>query len=125
MSSRLSLCAGVEAPARVEPSSEAARSRARERESSKEHVLPFCACAEHVRVHAVPAMRAAHLDKSALACPQASLCKRFPAGHCGSFFRGQEETTMAMSRQNQFVAVFYISVLPVIQLLTGSVILRT
>ena len=33
--------------------------------------------------------------------------KCFPAGCCGSFFRGQEETTLAMPRQNQFVAVFY------------------
>jgi len=32
MSGQLSLCAGVEAPARAEPSGEAARSRARERE---------------------------------------------------------------------------------------------
>ena len=32
MSGRLSLCAGVEAPARAEPSSEAPRRRARERE---------------------------------------------------------------------------------------------
>jgi len=31
----------------------------------------------------------------------------FPEGCCGSFFRGQEEVTTAMSRQNQFVAVFY------------------
>ena len=41
-------------------------------------MLPFyrgiCACAEHVRIRAVPAMRAAHLDKSVLARPCASLC---------------------------------------------------
>jgi len=78
MSGRLSLCAGVEAPTRAEPSSEAARRRTREREHSEEHVLPFyrgiCACAEHVRVRAVCAMRAAHLDKSALARPRTTLC---------------------------------------------------
>jgi len=49
-----------------------------EQESGEEHVLPFymdiCACAEHVRIRAVPAMRAARLDKSVLACPHASLC---------------------------------------------------
>ena len=41
-------------------------------------MLPFyrgiCACAERVRVRAVPAMRAACLDKSVLASPRASLC---------------------------------------------------
>ena len=41
-------------------------------------MLPFyrgiCACAEHVCIHAVPAMRAAHLDKSVFACPRATLC---------------------------------------------------
>ena len=41
-------------------------------------MLPFyrgiCACAEHVHIHAVPAMRAARLDKSVLACPRATLC---------------------------------------------------
>jgi len=41
-------------------------------------VLPFyrgiCACAEHVRIRAVPAMCAACLDKSVLARPRASLC---------------------------------------------------
>jgi len=75
-------------------------------------VLPFyrgiCACTEHVHISAVPAICAARLDKSALVSPLAnSACKRFPAGHCGVFFRGQEEMTMAMSRRNQFVAVFY------------------
>jgi len=45
-------------------------------------------------------------------CPSTrySVRKRFPAGRCGSFFTDQEEMTMAMSRQNQFVAVFYSSV---------------
>jgi len=71
------------APARAEPSSEAARRRARgrrggEQEGSEEHVLPFyrgiCACAEHVCIHAVPAMRAARLDKSVLARPRTTLC---------------------------------------------------
>jgi len=42
-------------------------------------VLPFyrgiCACAEHVRIRAVPAKRAAHLDKSVLARPHATLCE--------------------------------------------------
>ena len=36
-----------------------------------------------------------------------SVRKCFPAGCCGVFFRGQEETTKAMSRKNQFIAVFY------------------
>jgi len=42
-------------------------------------------------------------------CPSVrySVCKSFPAGHCGGFFEGQEEVTMAMLRQKQFVAVFY------------------
>jgi len=35
--------------------------------------------------------------------------KHFPAGHCGVFFGGHEEMTIAMSKQNQFVAVFYIT----------------
>jgi len=55
-----------------------ARRRGGEQEREEEHVLPFyrgiCACAEHVRVRAVPAMRAACLDKSFLACPCATLC---------------------------------------------------
>ena len=76
MSSRLSLCAGVEAPARAEPSNDAARRRARESERSEEHLLPFYrgirACTEQMRVHAVRAMHAARLNKSALAC--ATLC---------------------------------------------------
>jgi len=33
--------------------------------------------------------------------------KRFPAGRCGDFFRGQEEITIAKLRQNRFVAFFY------------------
>ena len=41
-------------------------------------MLPFyrgiCACTGHVRVRAVPAMHAAHLDKSVLARPRATLC---------------------------------------------------
>ena len=77
MSGQLSLCAGVEAPARAEPSGEAERRR-EERESTQEHVLPFyrgiCACAEHVCVRAVHALRAARLDKSTLARPRATLC---------------------------------------------------
>jgi len=68
---------------RAEPSSEAVRRRARgwqggEQEGGEEHVLPFyrgiCSCAERVRIRAVPAMHAAHLDKSVLAHPRASLC---------------------------------------------------
>jgi len=77
MSGQLSLCAGVEAPVRAEPSSKAARRRARAREGSEEHVLPFyrgiCTCAEHVCIRAVRAMRAARLDKSALASPCTTL----------------------------------------------------
>jgi len=112
MPGRLSLCAGVEAPARAEPSSEAARRRARE--SSEEHVLPFyraiCPCAEHVCVRAVRAIRAACLDKSSLAGPCATLCaSAFLQVVVVVFFGGQEEATMAMSRQNQLVAVFYSS----------------
>ena len=56
----------------------AARWRGGEQEGGKEHVLPFyrgiCTCAEHVCVRAVPAMRAAYLDKSILARPCATLC---------------------------------------------------
>jgi len=41
-------------------------------------VLPFCrgicACAEHVRIRAVPTMCAARLDKSVLARPHTYLC---------------------------------------------------
>jgi len=41
-------------------------------------VLPFyrdiCACADHVCISAVPAMRAARLDKSVFAHPRATLC---------------------------------------------------
>jgi len=83
MCGRISLCAGVETPARVEPSSDAARSRARgwrggEQEGGEEHVLPLyrgiCACAERLRIRVVPAMRDAHLDKSVLAHPRATLC---------------------------------------------------
>jgi len=52
--------------------------RGGEQEGSEERVLPFhrgiCAHAEHVRVRAVCAMRAARLDKSALASPRATLC---------------------------------------------------
>jgi len=58
--------------------SPAARRRGGEQEGGKDHVLPFyrgiCACAEHVRIRAVPAMRAACLDKSVLAHPRATLC---------------------------------------------------
>jgi len=58
--------------------SPAATQRGAEQESGEEHVLPFyrgiCACAEHVRIHAVPAMSVARLDKSNLACPRATLC---------------------------------------------------
>jgi len=36
-----------------------------------------------------------------------SVHKQFPAGPSGTFFRGQEETTIAMSRQNQFLVIFY------------------
>ena len=75
MSGRFSLYAGVEAPA---------RQRGREQEGSEENVLAFyrgiCTCAGHVHVRAVRAMRAAHLDKSALAspcllCAQALSCR--------------------------------------------------
>jgi len=83
-----------------------------ERESSQEHVLPFyrgiCACAEHVHIRVVRAMCAARLGKSALARPGAAVCaSAFLQVLVAVFFRGQEETTMAMSRQNQFVVVFY------------------
>jgi len=58
--------------------SKAARRRARDKESSEEHVLLFyrgiCACAEHVPICAFPAIRAVRLDKSALASPRATLC---------------------------------------------------
>jgi len=58
--------------------SPAARWQGGEQEGNEEHVLPFyrgiCACAEHVHIRAVPAMRAARLDKSVLARPRASLC---------------------------------------------------
>jgi len=64
--------------------------RGAEQEGGKERVLPFyrgiCACAEHVRILAVPAMRAARLDKSVLARPSTTLRKRFSAGRCGCFF---------------------------------------
>jgi len=48
------------------------------------------------------------LLRQVLSCRSAcySTHKRFPAGCCGGFFGGQEESTMAMSRQNQLVAVF-------------------
>jgi len=83
-----------------------------ERESSQEHVLPFyrgiCACTEHVHIRAVQAMRAARLGKSALARPGAAVCtSALLQVVVAVFSRGQEETTMAMSRQNQFVVVFY------------------
>jgi len=59
--------------------SPAARQRGGEKEGSEEHVLLFyrgiCACAEHVHICAVPAMRAAHLDKSALTHPRATVCE--------------------------------------------------
>ena len=75
MSSWLSLCAGVEVPARAGSGRKTARRR--EKETSKDHVLPFygvlCTCTEHVRVCAVCAVHAARLDKSFLAGPQASL----------------------------------------------------
>jgi len=58
--------------------SPAARRQGAEQEGGEEHVLPFyrgiCACAEHVRVRAVRAKRAACLDKSVLARPRATLC---------------------------------------------------
>jgi len=71
-----------EAPARVGPSSQAVKRSPRgclgEQEGGEEHVLPFYrgifACAEHVCIHAVPAMCAACLDKSVFACPRATLC---------------------------------------------------
>jgi len=54
------------------------RGAGQEKASSKDHVLPFYrgihAGAEHVRISAVRAMRAALLDKSALASPRATLC---------------------------------------------------
>jgi len=70
-------------PGESRAQSQAVRRRARgrrggEQEGGEEHVLPFyrgiCACAEHVRIRAVPAMRAARLDKSDLACPRTTLC---------------------------------------------------
>jgi len=98
MSSQLSLCAGMEVLARTRSGSKEARRRARR--------MPFyrgiCPCTERVRVGAVRAMCAAHLDKTPLAGPHAFLQVAVEV-----FFGGQEETTMAMLRQNQFVAVFY------------------
>ena len=66
-------------------------------------MLPFCrgicSCAENVRVRAVHAIRAARLDKSALARPCATLCaSAFLQVVVVCFFRGQEEMTMAMLR---------------------------
>ena len=64
-------------PGGEEESKRAAR-RARAQEGGEEHVLAFyrgiCTCAEHVCIHAVPAMRAARLDKSVFAHPWATLC---------------------------------------------------
>jgi len=75
MSGRLSLCAGVELQQGRSP---AARRQGGEQEGGEDHVLPFyrgiCACAEHVHICAVPAMRAARLNKSILARPCATLC---------------------------------------------------
>ena len=87
----------------------ATRRRGGEKETSEEHMLSFyrgmCPCAERVCV------RVAHSDRSSLAGPRASSRTSgtwfFPAGSCGVFFAGQKEMTMAMSRQNQSVAVFY------------------
>jgi len=92
--------------------SPAARQRGGEQEAGEEHVLPLyrgiCACAEHVHVHAVHAMHAACLDKSALARPHATPCaSAFLQVVVAVSFRVQEEMTMAMSRQNQFAEVFY------------------
>jgi len=60
------------------PGESGARQRGEEQEREEEHVLPFyrgiCACAEHVQVRAVRAIRAARLDKSILARPCATLC---------------------------------------------------
>jgi len=97
-----------------EESKRAARRRARGQEGGEEHVLPFyrgiCECAEHFCIRAVPAMRAARLDKSVFARPWATLCASAVLS-CRSLWqlpsRGQQEMAIAMSRQNQFVAVFY------------------
>jgi len=69
MSGWLSLCAGVEVLARTGSSSK--RSKARE-SAQKSMCCPFIRAFAHAQRWAVRAIRAARLDKSSLAVPQAS-----------------------------------------------------
>ena len=113
MSSRLSLCAGMEVPARKGSVSKAVRRRERRDLRGacaallQGHLPMHSACP-----HTYSSCHTCCLLRQDLSCQSACSLRTsatwfFPAGLCGGFFRGQEGTTRAMSRQNQFVAVFY------------------
>jgi len=68
MSSRLSLCAGMEVPVRTRSSSKAVRRRERER-AQRSMCCPFTGAFAHEQRCAVCATSAACLDKSSLASP--------------------------------------------------------
>ena len=92
----------------------ARRQGEQERESSEEHVLPFyrvmCACAEYVRVcpRTCSSCHACCPLRQVRSCPSTrySVRKRFPAGRCGSFFRGNVETKLVHSDLLHLAASF-------------------
>ena len=107
----LSLCAGVEVPARTRSSSKTVRMRARGLQGTWAALLWGHLPMRRACPHTCSLCHTCSPLRHVLSCWSVhySVHRRFPTGHCGIFFGGQEETqtTMAMSRQNQFVAVFY------------------